>query len=273
MRQSPTEWRRGPRSTFSLGRDVGVYALFLRRGATLPGVNPGEDGLLYIGLAANRNGLRGRCHFDARTSNHSPRKSLAVLLMEELSLSTLLITKPNSSDTWGLDEPSDARLSAWMHTNLELAIEVCPDPDRRETELVGRYAPPLNLTKCVQTEQHRRISQLRTSVMAKLQGRRGPTVSDNPVPVRSRAILASNSADDAAKPIRQASRSARQFVGADIDTAEAMAVRYGLNPKSYRQRLRDSIPWHCKPQDWTFPVGSSEWRDMIEVAEKMVRLP
>src|SRR6185369_16644738 len=58
----------------------------------------------------------------AKDANHSPRKSLAVLLMEELSLSPMLITKPNSSDTWGLDGPSDARLSAWMHANLQLAI-------------------------------------------------------------------------------------------------------------------------------------------------------
>lgn len=269
MKQAPFEWLRGPRSGFLLGSEAGVYALFLRAGVVLPGVEPGTNGLIYIGLAANRNGLRGRCHFDARTRNHSPRKSLAVLLMEELSLTPVLITKPNSSDTWGLDGPSDARLSAWMHANLELAIEVCPDPDDRETELVRRCAPPLNLTKCVQTEQHRRISMAGASVMAELQGRRGLTVSDNTGPERRRAKLASDSAEDAAKPIRQASHSARRFVGADIDTAEAIAARYGLNPKSYRQRLRDSIPWYCKPQDWTFPVGSSEWRDMIAVAERM----
>lgn len=139
----------------------------------LPGIKPSENGLIYIGLAANRNGLKGRCHFNARTRNHSPRKSFAVLLMEEMSLTPVLITKPNSSDTWGLDAPSDARLSTWMHANLELAIEVCSDPDDRETELVARYIPPLNLPKCVQTEQHRRISQVRASVMAGLQTRRG----------------------------------------------------------------------------------------------------
>lgn len=171
MKQGPFEWRRGPRSGFFLGAEIGVYALFLRNGSVLPGLTPCQNGLLYIGLAANQKGLRGRCHFDARTRNHSPRKSLAVLMMDELSLAPVLIIKPNSSDTWGLDGPSDARLSAWMHANLELAVEVCPDPDGRETELVASYAPPLNLTKCVQTEQHRRILQARASVMAALKGR------------------------------------------------------------------------------------------------------
>ncbi|WP_367305149.1 GIY-YIG nuclease family protein [Sphingomonas tagetis] len=147
MDQGPFSWQRGPRSSFALGKEIGIYALFLRKGAALPGIESAPKGLIYIGLAANRNGLRGRCHFDARTRNHSPRKSLTVLLRKQLSLTPTLITKRNSSNTWGLDGPSDARLTAWMHANLELAVEPCLDPHGRETELVGRYAPPLNLTK------------------------------------------------------------------------------------------------------------------------------
>jgi len=271
MEQAPFDWPRGPRTSFTLGTEIGVYALFLRDGAVLPGTERSANGLIYIGLAANRNGLRGRCHFDARTRNHSPRKSLAVLLREQLSLTPVLITKPNSSDTWGLDGPSDARLTAWMHASLELAIEVCPDPDGRETELVSRHAPPLNLTKCVQTEQHRGILLARAAVMTELQGRPRSTESGKPAPERARAKWAAALTDNSAQPLRSPLHSARQFAGADTDTAEAIAARYGLNPKSYRQRLRDSIPWHCKPQDWTFPVDSSEWHDMIAVAERMAR--
>jgi hypothetical protein len=131
-----------------------------------------KGGLLYIGLAANQKGLKGRCHFNARKVNHSPRKSLAVLLMLELSLTPVLVAKPSSQDTWGLDRASDARLSDWMHAHLDLAIEVCGDPDARETELVSRYGPPLNLTKCLQTAQHRKISGARATVMASLRDRR-----------------------------------------------------------------------------------------------------
>lgn len=169
---SPFDWRRGPRTSFLLGEEKGVYALFLRAGATLAWIAPREGGLLYIGLAANRKGLKGRCHFDARTVNHSPRKSLAVLLMQELSLNPVLVVKPSSPDTWGLDRGSDARLSEWMHAHLDLAIEVCGDPDTRETELVSRYGPPLNLAKCHQTAQHLRISEARGRVMASLRDRR-----------------------------------------------------------------------------------------------------
>lgn len=166
LKQSPLQWRRGPRSSFWLGADTGVYALFLRPGATLAGLEAGEGGLLYIGLAASRSGLKGRCHFNARTRNHSPRKSLAVLLMDELSLTPTLVAKPNSPDTWGLDAASEVKLSTWMHAHLELAVEVCDEPDARETELVGLHAPPLNLAKCVQTAQHQGISEARRRVMS-----------------------------------------------------------------------------------------------------------
>ncbi len=61
----------------------------------------------------------------------------------------------------------------------------------------------------------------------------------------------------------------RGAVGAEFDTAKAIAARFGLNEKSYRQQLRNSVTWYRKSQDWTFPVGSREWRDMIAVAERM----
>ena len=251
---SPLEsWRRGPRSSFVLEAEHGVYALFLRKGSTLPQITPGPNGLIYIGLAANRNGLKGRCHFNAQTRNHSPRKSLAVLLMEELQLVPTLITKPNSADTWGLDVVSEARLTDWMHHNLDLAVEPCRHPDARESELVARYAPPLNLTKCLQSDQHRGISDSRKRVQAS---------------------LSSNVQMVTQKPSRcpDAQLSGRRGpVGAEFDTANAIAARFGLNPKSYRQQLRNSLTWYRKPQDWTFPVDSREWRDMIAVAERMGR--
>ncbi|WP_179506094.1 MULTISPECIES: GIY-YIG nuclease family protein [unclassified Sphingomonas] len=143
---SPLTWHRGPRSQFNLDHDHGLYALFLRNGAELKGITPGEEGLLYIGLAANRKGLKGRCHFNASTRNHSPRKSLAVLLMEKLTLEPVLVVKPASRNTWSLAPASEQRLTAWMLENLELAPYHCSYPEPLETELIGRFAPPLNLS-------------------------------------------------------------------------------------------------------------------------------
>lgn len=168
LASSPLVWKRMPRSAVSLATDHGIYALFLRKGSVLPGVLLKDDGLLYIGKAEGRNGLKGRCHFDARTKNHSPRKSLAVLLMDNLGLFPVLVTKPNSPATWGLDPDSEAKLSGWMHSNLDLALEVCESPEGRERELIARYAPPLNLDKCEQSDQQRRISALRSKILSRL---------------------------------------------------------------------------------------------------------
>lgn len=265
------QWHRGPRATFNLTTEPGVYTLFLKGGARLPGIALGEAGLIYIGMAANRNGLKGRCHFKARTRNHSPRKSLSVLLMDELALVPVLVPKPNSQDTWGLDPASEVRLSAWMHANLELAVEVHLDPDARESELVQFYAPPLNLSKCAQSPQHRQISQARCEVLRSLQRRCEPPSPSLPITkVASQRIQRVSEKVEAASPV-QSKITRRPPVGAKIDAAEAIAARYGLNPNSYRQRLRDAISWYRKPQEWALPMGSREWQDMIAVAEGMTR--
>jgi hypothetical protein len=269
MRPSPLEWRRGPRSTFALGHETGVYALFLREGSTLPALELAERQLLYIGLAANRKGLKGRCHFNARTRNHSPRKSLAVLLMDALGLVPVLIAKPNSADTWGLDATSDARLSQWLHDNLDLAVEICADVDVRETELVCRYVPPLNLAKCAQTPTHRRIAEARAGVLAGLQGRAPQAIENRAGHTRTSAKASANLVSVETESVPTMLDPACRSGSTEFDTAEAIAARFGLNPKSYRQRLRASILWYRKPQDWSFPVGSTEWHDMIAVAEKM----
>lgn len=59
---------------------------------------------------------------------------------------------------------------------------------------------------------------------------------------------------------------------AESDTAEAIAARYGLNPKSYRARLRSAnLRWHRKHQGWEVRAGGPEHRDMLEIAEAMQR--
>jgi hypothetical protein len=165
-----SSWKRAPRSKLDLDHENGLYALFLRDGAKLPEIEPGQTGLIYIGKAAGRKGLKGRCHFDGKTTNHSPRKSLAFLLNEELSLTPKLVTKLRSASTWTLEPKSEARLTAWMHDNLLLAIARLDQPHAKEQELINRFSPPLNLTGCPQTERHRLISGGRKTMMARASG-------------------------------------------------------------------------------------------------------
>lgn len=258
---SPLHWHRAPRSQFNLDRDNGLYALFLRDSAELSGITPGAAGLLYIGLAASRQGLKGRCHFNASTRNHSPRKSLAVLLMEPLALEPVLVVKPGSRNTWSLTPASEQRLTNWMHENLDLAIFPCPDPELLETKLIGLFAPPLNLAKCEQTAQHRTISTVRSDVLIRLEA---ANISLSAAQIAPKPPLPGQLMAEA----RIAPPHARRDVGL-LDTAEAIAAHFELNPKSYRQRLREGIAWYRKPQVWTFSPGSPEWNDMIAIAEKM----
>lgn len=197
------QWHRAARSSFALGTECGVYALFLRNPAALPTITPGREGLIYIGLAAGQGGLRERCHFAGKTRTHSPRRSLAALLVDDLGL----VPVAHPGGKWGLDAVSETKLDAWMHENLHLAIEPCPDPDTREAELIALYAPPLNLTKCPQTAQHRMVSEVR-------------------------ARMATSAAVVAPK-LKAQPKVARLFVGDEIDTANAIALRFGLDPKSY----------------------------------------
>lgn len=151
-------WPRAARSEFNLTKGRGLYALFLREGAGLPTIAPGREGLIYIGKAGGSRGLKGRCHFLGSTRNHSPRKSLAVLLKDELSLEPIIVRKPNSPPTWALQVDSEAKLSQWMQENLLLAVTDCEDPAPIESLLIQKHAPALNLTGCPQLEAHVAIS-------------------------------------------------------------------------------------------------------------------
>ncbi|MBF9044877.1 hypothetical protein HKCCE4037_16155 [Rhodobacterales bacterium HKCCE4037] len=129
----------------------------MRRPEILGGLPPLREGLIYIGKAAGRRGLLGRCHFNGRTTNHSPRKSLAYLLKENLQLTPIYIPKSKSSATWGLDAESDERLSCWMHSNLLIAIRPCAAPEVAEKKLIAEFRPPLNLNAYTLTAESEAI--------------------------------------------------------------------------------------------------------------------
>lgn len=154
-----------PRASFELDRSHGVYALYLRDGSKLPGIIPGQDGLLYIGKAAGTRGFEGRCHFNGASASHSPRRSLAALLMDELKLVPRPVYHADGEyKSWKLELPSEKVLDQWMHDNLLLAIEVREDAALHEQELIWAHCPPLNLRDCPQSKQHKLISAARRKV-------------------------------------------------------------------------------------------------------------
>jgi hypothetical protein len=150
-------WPRKRRNDHILPNISGVYALFLREISSLPNIIPLEGGLIYIGRGRS---LVNRCHFNGRTERHSPRRSLAALLWQEL----LLEPELRSNGNYGLSKSSEIRLDAWMRENLLMAFDTLDDFEVVEDVLIKQFAPPLNLKQCAQSAQHKTVKDLRDAM-------------------------------------------------------------------------------------------------------------
>lgn len=249
--RAPRHWRR----EIEPSAEHGVYGLFLAPAASLGWLEPRRDGLIYIGKAEGGEGFAQRCHFAGRTLNHSPRKSLAVILRDHLNLEL----RAHPDGKWGLSRESDRLLSDWMTLNLQVAYLTSETAGALEKRLVLELAPPLNLNICEQGPQQRRIMQLRREAKA--------TAHQGVVGEVSRyaEIL-----HPERKPVLSSTRSSMPNIAASIEGAPQIARRYGLDPKSFRGALRKKkFAWHDLWGSWDVPRGSAEWQQMVAVAEDL----
>ncbi|MCY4261377.1 MAG: hypothetical protein OXC91_14080, partial [Rhodobacteraceae bacterium] len=54
------------------------------------------------------------------------------------------------------------------------------------------------------------------------------------------------------------------------ESAAEMARQYGLDGKTFRRALRaEGVPWHRLGDRWDPPEGSSEYQEMLRVAERL----
>jgi hypothetical protein len=134
---------------------------------------------LYVGKAEKSLASRDlRTHFgvggtSASTTGQSTlRRSFAALLHERLQLTPVPreSSPPHRFAMFALDAASEARLTAWMHENLRLAVWVMPaDAGVRlvdvESAVIRAWAPPLNLkgspAPSVELKQARALMALR----------------------------------------------------------------------------------------------------------------
>lgn len=142
-------WPRATNMRTSYPNSAGVYALFLHDDVTIPDVQPGEFGLIYVGLGQGARGLAGRCHFKGKTAGHSPRRSLSALLANQLGLRPIFIRKPSGATTFKLDRASEQLLDRWMENSLSVAFLLNDRPGEHERELIRLWEPPLNCDKKV----------------------------------------------------------------------------------------------------------------------------
>lgn len=142
-------WPRAANMRTHYPNSAGVYALFLHEDVTIPDVRPGESGLIYVGLGQGARGLAARCHFKGKTAGHSPRRSLAALLADQLGLRPIFIRKPSGATTFKLDKASEYLLDQWMESSLSVAFQLNDEPGEHERALIRRWEPPLNCDKKV----------------------------------------------------------------------------------------------------------------------------
>ncbi|MGC5585637.1 GIY-YIG nuclease family protein [Ornithinimicrobium sp. W1665] len=112
-----------------------------------------DDQPLYVGKAeSSLNGRDVGTHFAAgKTGSSTVRRSLAALLVDELALAATPrnVAKPDRSANFGLDDPSEHRLTSWMEQRLSLTTWSKPegtDLVKIETKVLHHLRPPLNLT-------------------------------------------------------------------------------------------------------------------------------
>lgn len=140
----------GPISDLEAPSAPGVYALFLTPGARVPGVAQPGNGPLYIGLSSNLAQREFDTHFAAGKSGFSTlRRSLGALLLGQLDLKPVPRGRGTSDSNYRnyrFEMEGEHRLSAWMETNLRVAVHAVRNPKAIEPDLIRAACPPLNLT-------------------------------------------------------------------------------------------------------------------------------
>src|SRR5215211_5118690 len=101
----------------------GVYAYFLANESTLPAIQIGPAGLVYVGMTASS--LDSRCHFNHSHSGFSTfRRSLGAILKQALDLKAQPRSSgqsPTNTRNFRFDEDGEARLTEWMRDDLRYA--------------------------------------------------------------------------------------------------------------------------------------------------------
>lgn len=146
----------------------GVYALFLNKPKALPGLDSGDEGLIYVGMTADIAG--GRNHFDPPTGHSgfsSPRRSLGALL-KKLKLRAIPRSAGASSTNWTsyrFSDEGEVALSRWMRSHLSMSHVCLPGGkkhiERNEKQLIAYLKPPLNLTGFPDGSARKMLRQLR----------------------------------------------------------------------------------------------------------------
>lgn len=143
---------------FLLKRPSVLDDALLRSGADLESLRLGARRALYLGSSADDLRRRLKAHLapDSRGSNF--RQSLGLLLTEALALEPV----PNFGRRYfHFAGEGEARLTAWIAAELEVAWRCRPRPEAEERRLIELERPLLNIRHRHETLLARRLKAMR----------------------------------------------------------------------------------------------------------------
>jgi len=145
----------------------GLYALFLKKGATLDGVEVPPDDPIYFGKCES--GFESRGHVSARDSSGSTfRRSLGALLRDSGRIVCDVHPRRSrgqfnerSYHNFRFSEDGEVELRKWMLENLEYSFQPVKDQlADAEKKWIRELNPPLNIQHC-RNELREKLLKLR----------------------------------------------------------------------------------------------------------------
>lgn len=133
---------------------AGIYALLLddpaaldcaleRAHLRLDSLRLGARAILYLGATEGSLRKRLKCHLSDDTYRSTFRMSLGAVLAEQLDLKV----RPNTAvRSFGFEEESEMRLSAWIAANVSVAVRTSQHAMVEERALIAVQDPLLNIT-------------------------------------------------------------------------------------------------------------------------------
>lgn len=142
---------RGALSELVVDGEPGVYAFFLKPGASLRCGPVCLDELVYVGMSSDLAARQFDMHFSSDNTGFSTvRRSLGALLKDDLGLRCIPRghgNGPANFRNYRFEAEGEAKLTEWMHANLQIAT--CPIPsgyDDMERAIIPQLQPSLCLT-------------------------------------------------------------------------------------------------------------------------------
>lgn len=225
----------------------GLYAIYGDERAWRDlGLEPESDRALYVGKSEDS--MLGRevgDHFaalpgrTARTGGSTVRRSFAAQLRNQLDLHAVPRSpgKPERPANFGLADGGDARLSAWMHAHLRIAVWPKPtalslaEQEEVETAIIQAWTPPLNLRR--NPHPHPQLKAARAAMADEVRA----WMAARPEPARAAPVLEPRSAPRIGRPTPT--------------TPAQLADELGIDEKRLRAQLRRHYDGPGKGGRWS----------------------